>query len=309
MQIWSDLFDGDVADLFALQNLITGRIANSMGREIFVAAARDGVSRDISPKSSDLVMRGIAADNRPQSLQTLQEQEALFARAAELDPENAEALARLSRAITLQVTQAHASPAQKIDATTRGAEFAEKALAFDPGNARAHYAMALVHVLRGDFEQSTLANEAAIALDRNFALAHNNLGNSLVHLGRGSDALLSAETALQLDPRGPQHAASWTVAGFAQLLLKDFGEAVSCFARARAANPRLPRAHVGAAISLALNGDSTAARAATKDLLNLVPHYRLSQTIDACLPTSVPLYKQFYAEVLISGAEVANLPL
>jgi adenylate cyclase len=101
MQIWSDLFDGDVADLFALQNLITGRIANSMGREIFVAAARDGVSRDISPKSSDLVMRGIAADNRPQSLQTLQEQEALFARAAELDPENAEALARLSRAITL----------------------------------------------------------------------------------------------------------------------------------------------------------------------------------------------------------------
>lgn len=309
MQVWSDLFDGDVADLFALQDLITGRIANSIGREIFVAAARDGVSRNIGPKSSDLVMRGIAADNRPQSLETLQEQEALFARAAELDPENSEALARLSRAITLQVTQAHASPAQKLDAMTRGTESAEKALAFDPGNARAHYAMALVHVLRGDFEKSALANEAAIALDRNFALAHNNLGNSFVHLGRGREALLSAETALQLDPRGPQHAASWTVAGFAHLLLKNLDEAVTCFARARTANPRLPRAYVGAAISLALNGDPAAARAATKDLLNLVPHYRLSQTIDACLPTSVPLYKQFYAGVLRSGAEAADLPL
>lgn len=309
MQIWSDLFDGDVSDLFSLQDLITGRIANSIGREIFVAAARDGHARDISPRSSDLVMRGIAADNRPQSLDTLREQEALFARAVELDPANPEALARLSRAITLQVTQAHASPTQKLDAMTRGAAFAEKALAFDPGNARAHYAIALVHVLRGDFEKSALANEAAIALDRNFALAHNNLGNSLVHLGKGKEALLAAETALQLDPRGPQHAASWTVAGFAHLLLADFGEAVSCFARARAANPRLPRAHAGAAISLALNGDLATARAATKDLLDLFPHYRLSQTIDARLPTSVALYEQFYEKVLVSGAKAAELPL
>ncbi len=309
MQIWSDLFDGDAANLFALQDLITGRIANSIGREIFVAAARDGELHDISPKSSDLVMRGIAADNRPQSLETLQEQEALFARAAELDPRNCEALARLSRAITLQVTQAHASPLQKLDALTRGAGFAEKALAVDPGNARANYAVALVHVLRGDFEKSALANEAAIALDRNFALAHNNLGNSFVHLGKGREALLAAETALQLDPRGPQHGASWTVAGFARLLLKDFGDAVTCFARARTANPRLPRAHAGAAISLALNGDLAAARVATKDLLNLVPHYCLSQTIDACLPTSVPLYTEFYEGVLRPGAEAAHLPL
>lgn len=308
-QIWSDLFDGDVEDLFALQDLITGRIANSLGREIFVAAARDGDWRDISPRSSDLVMRGIAADNRPQSLETLQEQETLFARAAELDPRNCEALARLSRAITLQVTQAHASSAQKLDAMTRGAEYAEKAVAVDPGNARAHYSMALVHVLRGDFEKSALANEAAIALDRNFALAHNNRGNSFVHLGKGREALLAAETALQLDPRGPQHGASWVVAGFARLLLKDFDEAVTCFARARTANPRLPRAHVGAAISSALKGDLEAARAATKDLLHLVPHYRLSETIDACLPTSVPLYRRFYEGTLRIGAEAADLPL
>jgi adenylate cyclase len=309
MQVWSELFDGDAADLFSLQDLITGRIANSIGREIFVAAARDGVSRDIDAKSSDLVMRGIAADNRPQSLESLQEQEALFTRAAELDPRNSEALARLSRAITLQVTQAHASSLQKRDALSRGTDAAEKALALDPGNARAHYAIALVHVLRGDFEKSALANEAAIALDRNFALAHNNLGNSIVHLGRGREALLAAETALQLDPRGPQHAASWTVAGFAHLLLEDISEAVVCFGRARTANPRLPRAHVGAAISLALSGDLAAAQVATQDLLNLAPHYRLSQTIDACAPTSVSAYRQFYEEILRRGADAANLPL
>ena len=197
----------------------------------------------------------------------------------------------------------------KADALARAVSAAERAVELDPSNARAHYAMGLVHVLRGDFEQSAMANEASIALDRNFALAHNNLGNSFLHLGKGREALISSETALRLDPRGPQHCACWTVMGFAHLLLGDVDEALTCFSRSRIANPRLPRAHVGTAISLALSGDVAAARKATTDLLSLVPHYRLSQTIDACLPTSPPLYRQFYEEILRPGAEAAGIPV
>ena len=309
VQIWSELFDGEASDLFSLQDRITGRIANSIGREIFVAAARDGEASAIDPTSWDLVMRGIAADNKPQSFETLRTQEALFARAAALDPTNGEALARLARAIVIQVTQAHASTDAIADALARGSEAAEKSLAIDPGNARAHYAMGLVHVLRGDFERSVLANEAAISLDRNFALAHNNLGNSLLHLGKGDEALASAETALRLDPRGPQCAASWTVMGFAHLLLGKPQEAVACFSRSRIANPRLPRAHAGAAIALALSGDECEARRAAADLLAFVHHYRLSQTIDACLSNSPPAYRQFYERTLLPGATIAGIPI
>jgi TolB-like protein/Flp pilus assembly protein TadD len=309
LQIWSDLFDGDATDLLALQDRITGRIANSIGREIFVAAARDGEVRNIDPKASDLFMRGIAADNRPQSLECLQEQEVLFGRAVQLDPKHSDALARLSRAIVIQVTQNHAPTPHTEDMLKRGVGAAEKALALDPGNARAHYAMGLVHVLRGDFERSALANETAIALDRNFALAHNNLGNSLVHLGKGKEALQAVETALRLDPRGPQIGAFWTVAGLAHLLLGDTSEAVGCFSRARAANPKLPRAQLGAAVSLALIAELSAARLAAAELLRLVPHYRLSETIDGCLPMSPPRYRQFYDDVLRPGAILAGVPV
>ncbi len=90
--------------------------------------------------------------------------------------------------------------------------------------------------------------------------------------------------------------------GFAHLMLGQVDEAVACFSRGREANPKLPRAQVGAAISLALSGDMTAARLATADLLVLVPHYRLSQTIDGCLPTSPPRYRKFDEEVLLPGA-------
>lgn len=309
MQVWSELFDGDATDLFVLQDRITGRIANSLGREIFVAAARDGFARNVDLSSLDLVMRGIVADNKPQSLQSLKEQETLFARAATLDPNNSEALARLSRAIVIQVAQAHTSAAAKSEALERGAKAAEKAVRLVPGNPRSHYAMGLVHVLRGDFERSALANEAAIALDRNFSLAHNNLGNSLVHLGQGQEALHAVETALRLDPRGPQTGSCWTVMGFARLLRGEVGEALKCFSRARTANPQLPRAHAGAAIALATSGDENGARAARGDLLALVPDYRLSQTIDACSQKSPREYKNFYDKILRPGAQRAGLPV
>lgn len=309
VQIWSDLFDGDPSDLLSLQDRITGRIANSIGREIFVAAARDGEARNIDPKACDLFMRGIAADNRPQSLESLREQEALFSRAIALDPTHADALARLARAILLQATQVHASSLHKEDMLRRGAIVAEKAVTLEPGNAHAHCAMGLVHVSRGDFERSVLANEAAIALDRNFALAHNNLGNSLFHLGNGTDALTAIEIALRLDPRGPQVGSFWTVKGFAHLVLGETGEATACFSRARSANPRLPRAQAGLAVALALSGERGAAQRVTAELLTLAPHYCVSKTIDACLPTSAPRYRQFYENVVHPAAIVAGIPI
>ena len=49
LQIWSEIFDGDSSNLFALQDRITGCTANSIGREIFVTMARDGEARNIDP--------------------------------------------------------------------------------------------------------------------------------------------------------------------------------------------------------------------------------------------------------------------
>ena len=308
-QVWSELFDGDAGDLLAFQDRITGRIANSIGREIFVAAARGGLARNIDPNSFDLLMRGIAADNRPQSLEVLQLQESLFAQAVALDPRHAEAHARLARAILLQLTQIHADTPHDEALLARGVKAAETAVELGPDNPRAHCAMGLVHVHRGEFERAVMANEAAIALDRNFAIAHNNLGNSRVHLGHGADALPAVETALRLDPRGPSIGSFWTTMGYAHLLLGSIDDAVESFMRAQSANPMLPRAHVGAAISLALGGDVDAARQATSKLLRIVPHYRLSQTMDASRPSSSPGYRAFYENVLLPGAQRASLPI
>jgi hypothetical protein len=54
-QLWAETFDGDRSDLFALQDRITSRIANSIGREIVVAAARESEARKTDAKASDLM--------------------------------------------------------------------------------------------------------------------------------------------------------------------------------------------------------------------------------------------------------------
>ena len=308
VQIWSEIFDGDISDLFDLQDQITGRIANSIGRQVFVAAARDE-ARGIGSRSWDLVMRGIAADSRPQSLESLRQQEDFFSGAAQLDPENSDAWAWLARAIVLQSTQLHAPTPCREDVLRRATEAAEKAIATGPANARAHLAMSYLHFLRGDFESVLLAAESAITLNRNLANAHNMRASSLVKLGKGGEAITSAELALRLDPRSPQIDIFRTTMGLARLLQGDIDEAVQCFSRARVANPRLARAHAGAAIAFATRGDVSAAQLAAADLLALAPGYRLSQTPDASLPNSPSRYRQFYEEVLRPGALLAGVPV
>lgn len=44
-------------------------------------------------------------------------------------------------------------------------------------------------------------------------------------------------------------------------------------------------------------------------VLRLAPDYRLSQTVEACLPCSPPRYRQFYEEVLQPGALLGGVPV
>src|SRR5271167_2781353 len=53
-QLWSETFEGDQSDLFVLQDRVTARIGNSIGREIVVVAARESEKRKSSPNAADL---------------------------------------------------------------------------------------------------------------------------------------------------------------------------------------------------------------------------------------------------------------
>jgi adenylate cyclase len=309
--LWSELFDGDTADLFGLQDQITGRIANSIDREITVAALRDIEARRMAPGAVDSLMRGIAASYEPQSLQSVQRQEAFFRQAVALDHNNSEALARLAWSILMQELPLQHSNSTEVheDRVREAAEAARTGLALDPDNARAHLAMAVVHRLHGDPRGMALESETAIALDRNLANAHTSLAMALILLGRPSESLPAVEQAMRLDPRSPGFGVFLSVMGRAQLLLGNAEAAADCFAKAQLLPSSLPNVLAGTAIAHVLLGDLDAARATAKRTLDLAPGFRMSLSAYAPLEQSPDSYRRLYGTIILPAAKQADLPM
>jgi TolB-like protein len=53
-QLWSESFEGDQSDLFALRDRVTTLVGNSIGREMVIVAARESETRKTSPRVADL---------------------------------------------------------------------------------------------------------------------------------------------------------------------------------------------------------------------------------------------------------------
>jgi adenylate cyclase len=96
--LWADRFEENVADLFKLQDQVVARLANILGYELIRAEAEKG-SRSLNPDVIDLGLRGWSLIWRgiPQPLnekrEALYKARALFERALEVDPDDADALA------------------------------------------------------------------------------------------------------------------------------------------------------------------------------------------------------------------------
>src|SRR6266481_5984270 len=86
--LWAERFDHDTADLLALQNEITSRIAIALNLELLAAEAARPTER---PDVLAYTLRGRATWLKPRSPDTYAEAVSLFERALELDPGSVEA--------------------------------------------------------------------------------------------------------------------------------------------------------------------------------------------------------------------------
>ena len=310
IQLWADTFDGDQSDLFALQDQITARIANSIGREIVVAAVRESQTRKVEANAVDFLLRGIALSDKPNSLERLQQQENDFRQVLVLDPGNVDAMARLSRALVLQkiffgslLTSDIAE--QKLK---DGYSLALKAKDLEPNNARAELTIGLVSLSKGDFPEAVRAFQAGIALDRNNPLFYLSLANAYVLMAEHKKALPLAETAIQLDPLGQGRSGAMYHSGLANFYLGNNDLAIDWFLKARSANPNQPRGYSGLAVAYAAKGNEEKARESVGELLRIAPKFSLSKSAERPFPSSPDLYKRQYEQIYLPAARKSGLP-
>jgi TolB-like protein/class 3 adenylate cyclase len=309
-QLWAETFDGDRSDLFALQDRITSRIANSIGREIVVAAARESESRKTDPKASDLLLRAVALTTKPPTLENLQHQEKLLREVLLLDPNSVDAMARLATIlVSLRRTFAQVlGPEVAEEKLKEGYSIALKAKELDPANALTYGALGSYFRDRGDLSQSIAAYQKGIALNRNHSPFYNGLTLTSLVSGEPKKAIGYAEQSLSLDPRAPQIWAPMLLVGVAHFFLGHDDLAIEWLEKARAEAPKNPNVLSHLAVVYAKKGDLGKATATTSELFRIAPTFRLSNGTFYPFPSSPEAFKKLWREVYMPAANKAGLP-
>ena len=160
--LWTDRFERDLGDFFALQNEITGRIANALNLELVgVEAARP----TDHPEALDYIFRGRAAYNKGSSREAYAEAIDQYERALVLDPGSVEAQSLLAGALGNRVLERLTdSAAADIE---RAEGLIERALATSPHDPLAHYAKGVLLRAQNRPEEAMPEFETVLAFNPN----------------------------------------------------------------------------------------------------------------------------------------------
>ena len=211
-QLWTDRFDRDLEDIFAVQDEITQTVVGALQPEL--SRSEIERARRKPPESLDaweLYQRGVGLEfhfNKTDNAAAIE----LFSKAIELDPELAYPYAGLDECLIWDEFNGYAERGLE-DAFT----LARKAVQIDPQDASAHKALGVVHFMNRDAPSAIAEVKIAIQLDPSAARTYAFLGYAQSHSGSAEDALESFRAALKLSPRDP--ALGWFYNGMALAFL------------------------------------------------------------------------------------------
>jgi TolB-like protein/Flp pilus assembly protein TadD len=262
--LWTERFDHDIGDLFALQNEITSRIAVALNLELCGAEAARPTQR---PDALECMIRGCVALVKEASRKGYAEAVGWYERALALDPTSIDAQSWLATILTVRVLN------EMTDTAAADLERADKlviqALRASPRSPNAHYAKGNLLRLGQRYEDAISEYETVLAFNRNSLGALAGLSICKVMTGSIDEAIPLTEHAIRLSPRDPNIAYRYVWIGIAHLLQSRNDEAIVWFEKARRTNPRHANPHIYLASAYALKGDLDSASAELAEALRL----------------------------------------
>ena len=225
--VWSERYDGEVADVFDLQDEITRNVVAAIEPKLLEAEGARTQSRSPDDLGAwDLVSRA----------------NYLFWRLNRADTE--EAIATLTRAVERypNYAPAHSLLAFMLAASSyigsdplaprvfQAGPLAARAAELDDSDPWAHLALGYLAFLQRRTDDAVSEFQRALGLNPNFAAAHGYLGWAVAFDGRTEQAVAHLELAIRMSPHDPQNAIFNAGIAVAHYLEGRFAEAVS-FAR------------------------------------------------------------------------------
>jgi adenylate cyclase len=270
--LWADRYDGDVVDVFELEDQVTERVVGAIAPSLFAAElARTKTKRPDSLDAYDLYLRALAAAwamTRERNAEAL----ALIEQALRLDPDYAVEAGLGAWIYTLRF--AHNWWREPEAERERGVALARAALSKgrdDPeALAMGGYALAF---LGEEFEHGLGALKRSLALNPNSAMAFSHSGWAKCYLGRAEEGIADFHRAVRLSPREITLFRLHAGLAFAHLLLGEFEDAVDWGWKAVDGNPNFTPGYRPLAAALAHLGRLDEAKDVAGRLLQLMPNF------------------------------------
>ncbi|MGY3691248.1 TolB-like protein/Flp pilus assembly protein TadD [Bradyrhizobium sp. USDA 3240] len=301
--LWAERFDKPVADLFDMQDEIVSRLANTLKSQLIAVEARRA-ERSPHPDATELCFQGAAVIGRGRTPEYMTQARGFFERALALEPGNVEAL--VGTALANLATVSNFFTDDRIEHLTAAETAATKALSLAPNHPAAHNILGIVQTYTNRATQGIGKCERALALDRNLATAHANIGYGKLCLGRGVETEGHIEQALRLSPRDT-YVYAWTFfVGLAKFWHGADAEAIAWLRRSLEANPNYPMTHLLLAAVLAQVGEPDEARATAQAGLALNPSFSIRR-YRAYVPSNHPVYLAG-RERAYQGMRLAGVP-
>jgi eukaryotic-like serine/threonine-protein kinase len=253
--LWGDVYERKLTDIFAVESDIAKTIADTLQAKLTGAEKQLIAAQPTTDLTAyELYLKGRSLWSK-RGGENLRQAIGFYEQAIARDPKYALAYAGLAEAYVLLPGYTATAPQ---DAYPAAKAAALKALRLDEKLAEAHTALGLL-LCEGDLDMAGSISEfqRAIALNPNYATAHHWYGNGpLLALGRFEEAVAEGKRAIELDPLSPIINADL---GKNLYNARRYDEAIAQLRKTLEIDPTFYYTHYNLGIALQLKGDVPAA--------------------------------------------------
>ena len=235
--LWSETYDRELKDVFAVQDEIARSVAGSLKVTLLGGKTATPSTQATNADAYNAYLQGQYFFER-RTKENLEKAILYYEQAIKLDPGYAQAWVGLAEARSRQADGGYL-PAK--DGYGKAREAAERALALDANQAEAHAAMGWIKTSYDwDWAGADASYQRALALEPGNARVVRRAAGLADTLGRFEEALAQYRRAAELDPLSvPTH----SNLGLAAYRAGRLEEAVAAFKKALELNPEYPGLH------------------------------------------------------------------
>ena len=195
--LWSETYDAELKDIFAVQDDIARRVVGAAAAKL----TRFEQERVLAKPTSSLAAYEYVLRGRDRTVTATREQNdasrEMFQRAIDLDPTYAAAYAALGGTYFDAVVSGWTE--FRDEEVERAAALAQKALALDPATTSAYRLLAAAHLYRGHHDLALGQIDRALEINPSDAESYAYRGYILVYAGKSGEAVPWLEAALRFD--------------------------------------------------------------------------------------------------------------